>query len=151
LIARVVIAALLLSSSPVAAQTSVASPPLETAERALVNALLRPDGDAFRELIADDAVFLLPTEARGPEAIIEKWRPFLEGTEARMALTIESSTTAGTTGHTSGSVAIYARTANGMSTTPVGGFAIGWRLVDGQWKIGSLTRAGKVATKRIAD
>jgi ketosteroid isomerase-like protein len=139
-IARFVIAVVLLNSSPLKAQMAPASPPLESAERALVNALLRPDSDAFRQLIAEDAVFLLPSEARGPEAIVEKWRPFLSGTDARMALTIENSTTAGNTGQTSGSLAVYARTTKGMSTTPVGGFFIDWRLVDGQWKIGSLTR-----------
>ena len=147
MIARVVIAALLLSSSPLAAQMSPASPPLEKAERALVNALLLPDSDAFRELIADDAVFLLPAEARGPEAIVEKWRPFLSGTGARMAITIESSTTDGQTGHTSGSLAVYARTTNGMSTTPVGGISIAWRLVAGQWKIGTLTRGASARNR----
>ncbi len=139
------------NSAVVAAQTAV--PRLDTAERALVNALLRPDGEAFKQLLAADAVFLVPTEAHGPEAIVEKWRPFLSGTDARIALTIDSSTTdeSGATGHTTGTLAVYARTANGMSTTNAGVFSIGWRLVAGEWKIGALARAGKPATKRVAD
>ena len=147
MIARFVIAVILLGSSPLTAQMAPAFPPLESAERALVNALLMPDSDAFRQLIADDAVFHLPSEARGPEAIVEKWRPFLSGTDARLALTIENSTTAGQTGETSGTLAVYARTTNGMSTTHVGGFSIGWRLVEGRWKIGTLSSTRRTRAK----
>jgi ketosteroid isomerase-like protein len=132
------------SNTVVFAQTP-ATPRLETAERALVNALMRPDGDAFRQLLATDAVFLVPAEAHGPDAILEQWRPFLSGSEARIALTIESSTTAesGATGQTTGTLHVWARTNKGMSTTPVGGFSIDWRLVDGHWKIATLMRGAK--------
>ena len=152
-IARAFITAALLVSHAAVVAAQTAAPQLETAERALVNALLRPDGDAFRQLLAADAVFLVPAEAHGPDAIVDKWRPFLSGSDARLALTIESSTTdeSAATGHTTGTLAVYARTAKGMSTTPVGVFSIGWRLVDGEWKIGALARAGKFATKRVAD
>ncbi len=146
------IAALLLSSASVGAQTT-ALPPLDAAERALVKALMLPDPDAFRQLLASDAISTLPAEAHGPDAIVEKWRPFLSSSEVRLAPIIESSTTAqsGSMAQTSGTLTIYGRTTNGMRTTPAGTFAILWRLVDGEWKIGMLTRAGQTGIKRIAD
>jgi hypothetical protein len=146
------VAALLLSSASVAAQAP-ALPPLDAAERALVKALMLPDPDAFRQLLASDAVSTLPAEAHGPDAIVEKWRPFLSSSEVRLAPIIESSTTAqsGAMAQTSGTLTIYGRTANGMRTTPAGTFAVLWRLVDGEWKIGMLTRAGQTGIKRIAD
>ena len=146
------VAALLLSSASVAAQAT-ALPPLDAAERALVKALMLPDPDAFRQLLASDAVSTLPAEAHGPDAIVEKWRPFLSSAEVRLAPIIESSTTAqsGAMAQTSGTLTIYGRTTNGMRATPAGTFAILWRLVDGEWKIGMLTRAGQTGIKRIAD
>lgn len=146
------IAALLLSSASVAAQAT-ALPPLDAAERALVKALMLPDPDAFRQLLASDAVSTLPAEAHGPDAIVEKWRPFLSSSEVRLAPIIESSTTAesGAMAQTSGTLTIYGRTTNGMRTTPAGTFAVLWRLVEGEWKIGMLTRAGQTGIKRIAD
>jgi len=144
-------AVLILQASSMAAQTAPA-PPLGTAERALVNALMLPDRDAFRQLLAADAVVSLPVEAHGPDAIVEKWQPFLQSREVTLALTIESSATAesGDTGQTLGTFAIYGRTAKGMSTTPVGAISIVWRLVDGQWKIGTLSRTGKAGAKQRA-
>jgi ketosteroid isomerase-like protein len=125
-----------------AAQSPRAVPPLGAAERALVSALMLPDGEAFRQLLADDAVFFVPAEAHGPDAIVAKWRPFLSGPQVRLAPIIESSTIgdSGATGQTSGSFAVYGRTSNGMSTTPAGGFSILWRLDGGEWKIVMLTR-----------
>jgi ketosteroid isomerase-like protein len=136
---------------PVAAQTA-AAPPLHTAERALVNALMIPDRDAFRQLIAPDAVFSIPSDAQGAEAIVDKWRPFLQNRDVTVALTIETSAIAasGEAGRTSGTLAIYGRTAHGMSMTPAGAFSITWRLVDGQWRIGALTRATPDARSKRA-
>jgi ketosteroid isomerase-like protein len=148
-IARVFIAALLFVSHSVVVTAQTESPRLDTAERALVNALMRPDGDAFRQLLASDAVFLVPSEAHGPDAILEQWRPFLSGSDARIALTIESSMIAesGSTGQTTGTLHVWARTNKGMSTTPVGVFSIDWRLVDGRWKIATLVRGAKARTR----
>ncbi len=147
-----VTAVLILQTSALAAQTAPEPPPLGMAERALVNALMLPDRDAFRQLLAADAVVSLPVEAHGPDAIVEKWQPFLQSREVRLSLTIESSATgqSGDTGQTLGTFAIYGRTAKGMSTTPVGAISIGWRLVDGQWKIGTLSRTGKAGAKQRA-
>jgi ketosteroid isomerase-like protein len=145
-------AVLILCAASLAAQTAPERPPLGMAERALVNALMLPDSDAFRQLLAADAVASLPVEARGADAIVEKWQPFLKSREVTLALTIESSATAasGETGETLGTFAIYGRTAKGMSTTQVGAVSIAWRLVDGQWKIGTLSRTGKAAAKQRA-
>jgi len=150
--ARALVVVLLLSSSSLSAETAVV-PPLQAAERALVNALMVPDRDAFRQLLASDAVFFLPVEARGPDAILEKWRPFLVSPEVRLALTIESSTISdsGDVGQTSGTVGVYGRTSKGMSTTSLGAFSIVWRLVDGQWKVWSLSRGNKRPQERRAN
>ena len=149
-ISRIVIAAaLLVTNTAVVFAQSTDTPRLEAAERALVNALMRPDGDALRQLLAADSVFLVPSEAHGPDAILERWRPFLSGTDARIALTIESTTIAesGATGQTTGTLHVWARTNKGMSTTPVGVFSIDWRLVDGRWKIATLARGAKGRTR----
>ncbi len=142
MIARGFIAALLVCSSPLAAQSTAPGPPLDAAERAFVGALMLPDRDAFRELLASDAVFFLPVESRGPDSIVEKWRPFLSGPDVRLAPIIESSTTddSGTTAQTFGTLSVYGRTSKGMTTTSAGSFAIIWRLDDGRWKIVTLKR-----------
>ena len=143
--ARAFLAALLLNSSTVAAQTPPAPPPLETAERALVQALSLPDRESFRQLLAPDAVFFLPVEAHGPDAITGKWLPFLRDPALTMGLTIETSTTAtsGEIGQTSGTFAINGRTNIGMRITPGGTFSIVWHLAEGSWKIHTLSGAGK--------
>jgi ketosteroid isomerase-like protein len=144
---------ILLNAATLAAQSAQETPPLETAERALVNALLRPDAEAFRQLLAADAVFSVPAQVQGADAIVEKWQPFLKGGEVRLSLTIDSSTTAqsGERGQTLGTFAVYGRTLNGMSTTPVGAVSIAWRVIDGRWKIETLSRTGKAAKQRAAN
>jgi len=149
LTARVFLAIVLLNASPLMGQTKPAAPSLEAAEAALVKALAIPDRDAFRQFLAPDTVFLFPVEARGPEAIVEKWLPFLLDPALTLALTIETSTTAqsGEIGQTTAAFAIKGRTNTGMRTTPAGSFSIAWRLIDGQWKIGNLSGAGKGGVK----
>ncbi len=144
MISRAFNAQLLVHAAPLQAQTAQ---PLEVAERALVNALMLPDRDAFRQLLATDAVALVPAVAYGPDAIVEKWRPFLSSPEVRLAPIIETSVMAesGEQAETSGSFTVYGRTRNGMGTTPAGTFSIVWRLVNGQWKIVRLTSAGRKA------
>jgi ketosteroid isomerase-like protein len=147
--ARVFLAALLLNTLPLAGQTRPAAPPLEAAEAAFVKALAVPDRDVFRQLLAPDTVFFFPVEARGPEAIVEKWLPFLLDPALTLALAIDTSTTAqsGEIGQTVATFAIKGRTNAGMRTTPAGSFSIAWRLVDGQWKIRTLSGAGKGGVK----
>ena len=149
--ARVFLAAFLLNASSLAAQTGPVSP-LDTAETALVRALALPDRDAFRELLAPDAAFSFPVEARGPEAITEKWLPFLLDPAVTLSFTIDTSTTAdsGETGQTAGTLAIYGRTNKGMRMTPAGSFSIVWRMVEGQWKIATLSGASQVENKARA-
>ena len=148
MITRVLLAALLLNPSVLGAQTASPIPPLEAAEGAFVRALAIPDRDAFRQLLAPDAVFSFPAEARGEEAIIEKWQPFLRDPALTIAVTIDNSTTAqsGEMGQTSGTFAINGRTNKGMRTTPAGGFSIVWRVVQGQWKIVTLSRGAATPT-----
>jgi hypothetical protein len=150
-IARFFLVAVLLNTSVVAAQTGPPPEPLDAAETALVRALALPDRDAFRQLLSPDAVFLFPAEARGPEAIIEKWLPFLIDPAVTLALTIETSATAesGEMGHTAGTFAINGRTTHGIRTTPAGSFSIDWRVVEGRWKIASLSGAGPRGKKRV--
>jgi hypothetical protein len=149
--ARAFLAALLLNSSTVAAQTPPAPPPLEAAERALVQALSLPDRESFRQLLAPDAVFFLPAEAHGPDAITGKWLPFLLDPALTMVLTIETSTTArsGEVGQTSGTFAINGRTNIGVRTTPGGSFSIVWHLVEGRWKIHTLRGGGKGGVRLV--
>lgn len=144
-IGRTVLAVFLMSASSVAAQTSAQVSTLQSAERALVTALAMPDRDAFRQLLAPDAVFYFPVEARGPEAITEKWLPFLLDPALTLVLTIDASTTAhsGDMGQTTATFAIKGRTNKGMQTTPAGSFSIVWRAVEGRWKIATLSGAGK--------
>jgi hypothetical protein len=94
-------------------------------------------------------VFFFPVEARGPDAIIEKWLPFLLDPAVTLALMIDSSTTAqsGEMGQTTAAFAINGRTNHGMRTTPVGTFSIAWRLVGGQWKIATVSGAEKGRSK----
>jgi len=149
-IARAFLATLLLNSATMAAQTTPAPPPLELAERALVQALSLPDRDAFRQLLAPDAVFFLPVDAYGPDAITGKWLPFLLDPALTMVLTIDSSTTAtaGKVGLTSGTFAIHGRTNLGVRTTPGGTFSIVWHLVEDRWKIQTLSGAGRGEKRR---
>ena len=131
------------------ARNPASIPSLQGAERALVNALAVPDRNAFRQLLANDAVFFLPVEAHGPDAILEKWLPFLLSPETTLVLTVERSSTAdsGEMGQTSGTFGIYGRTSKGMTTTPVGAFSMTWRLVDGQWKIATLSGGAKTGVR----
>ena len=145
MIAFLFVAAMLLNASSLAAQDRPASPPLTAAEGALVRALALADRDAFRQLLAPDAVSYFPAEAHGPDAITEKWLPFLLDPALTLVLTIETSTTAesGEMGQTIGTFSIHGRTTKGMSTTPAGAFSIAWRRIEGSWKIGTLSSAGK--------
>ncbi len=149
--ARLFITALLLLNASTLAAQPAAAPPLQSAERALISALAAPDRDAFRHLLASDAIFFLPVEAHGPDAILDKWSPFLFSRELTLVLTIATSSTAdsGEMGQTSGTFGIYGRTSKGMTTTPVGAFSIAWRLVDGQWKIGTLSGGSKAGVRLV--
>lgn len=148
MLARVFLLVFVLTASSVNAQTPRAST-LESAERALVTVLARPDRDAFRQLLAPDAVFYFPAEARGHEAILASWLPFLLDPALTLVLTIDSSTTAdaGDMGQSGARFAIKGRTNKGMETTPAGSFSIVWRVVDGRWKISTLSGAGKGGIK----
>jgi ketosteroid isomerase-like protein len=148
---RVFLVAFLLNSSSVNGQTAAAGSTLQAAERGLVTALALPDRNAFREFLAPDTVFYFPVEARGPEAITEKWLPFLLDPALTLVVTIDSSTTAqsGEMGQTAATFAIKGRTNKGMQTTPAGRFSIVWRAVAGRWKIATLSGTGKGGIKLV--
>jgi hypothetical protein len=55
-----------------------------------------------------------------------------------------------TIGETAALFAIHGRTNRGMSTTPAGTFSIVWHLVDGRWKIATLSGAGSGGVKLVA-
>jgi ketosteroid isomerase-like protein len=126
-------------------QAQTAYPSLQDAERAFADALLRHDRAAFVAAFAPDAECSLPTVKRGPEAIASSWLPFLIDPGTTMVLTSTRVTIApsGDVGDSTGTFAIRGRTNNGIQTIPGGTYSIGWRLLDGQWRIATLAGSGK--------
>jgi ketosteroid isomerase-like protein len=122
---------------------------LQEAERALEAALERHDRPAFVAMFAPDAECTLPSVAHGPEAIANLWLPFLidPGTTLILTATEVVTAQAGDTGTTSGTFAIRGRTPNGIQTIPGGTYSIGWRVIDGRWKISTLGGSGNGARK----
>jgi len=134
-------------TSAVRAQTS--TPSLQDAERAFSEALLRHDRAAFVAAFAPDAECSLPTLKRGPEAIASSWLPFLIDPGTTMVLTSTRVTIApsGDAGDSTGTFAIRGRTSNGIQTIPGGTYSIGWRLLDGHWRIATLAGSGKAPSR----
>jgi ketosteroid isomerase-like protein len=145
-------AVLLVVSSASAGQAPASSPSLQDAERAFTEALLRHDRSAFVAAFAPDAESSLPSVKRGPEAIASSWLPFLIDPGTTMVLTSSRVTTApsGDVGDSTGTFAIRGRTSNGIQTIPAGTYSIGWRLLDGHWKITTLGGSGKAPGKPAA-
>ena len=136
-----------LSASPGFGQTS--SPSLQDAERAFSEALLRHDRAAFEATFAPAAECSLPTVKRGPEAIANSWLPFLIDPGTTMVLTSTRVTIAPSedAGDSTGTFAIRGRTSNGIQTIPAGTYSIGWRLLDGHWKIVTLSGSRKAPSQ----
>jgi ketosteroid isomerase-like protein len=120
---------------------------LQEAERAFADALANHDRGAFVAMFAPDAESTLPSIGRGPEAIANAWLPFLidRGTTMILTSTEVVTATAGETGTSSGTFAIRGRTGNGIQTVPAGTYSLTWRLLDGRWKITSLSGSGNGA------
>jgi ketosteroid isomerase-like protein len=118
----------------------------------LPRALAHHDRGAFVAMFAPDAESTLPGISLGPEAIANAWLPFLidPGTTMIVTSTEAVIATAGDTGTSSGTFAIRGRTRNGIETVPAGTYALSWRLLDGRWKIVSLSGSGNGAP-RAAD
>ena len=125
---------------------------LQEAERAFADALANHDRAAFVAMFAPDAESTLPSISRGPEAIANAWLPFLIDPGTTMILTSTEVVTAtgGDTGTSSGTFAIRGRTRNGIQTVPAGTYSLTWRLLDGRWKIATLSGSGNGA-RRAAD
>ena len=138
-------ALLLILCAPAVAAGQSASPSLQDADRAFAATLASHDRAAFVAMLAPDAESTLPSVVRGPEAIANAWLPFLIDPGTTMILTsIETVISAGgSTGTSSGTFAIRGRTANGVQTIPAGTYALTWRLVDGQWKVASISGSGR--------
>lgn len=141
-------ALLLACSSLVPVQAQERPGPLEDAERAFADALMRHDRSAFVALFAPDAESLLPVVKHGPEAIANSWLPFLIDPGTTMLLTSTTVTTApaGDAGNSTGTLAVRGRTNTGVQTLPLGSYSIAWRVVDGRWKISTLS--GTFESKR---
>ena len=148
----VCLGAVLLSLSSSVGQAQTPFPSLQDAERAFAEALLRHDRSAFVAAFAPDAECSLPSVKRGPEAIASSWLPFLIDPGTTMVLTSSRVTTApsGDVGDSTGTFAIRGRTSNGIQTIPGGTYSIGWRLLDGHWKITTLSGSGKAHDKPAA-
>lgn len=118
-----------------------ASASLAAAEHAFGDALANHDRAAFTAMFADDAESTLPSISHGPDAIATMWLPFLidPGTTMILATTSVATAPAGDTGTSTGTFAIRGRTSNGVQTIPAGTYSIAWRLVDGHWKIATLS------------
>lgn len=131
---------LLASSSGSALQAQGAPLPLQDAERAFADALMRHDQPAFVALFAPDAESSLPVVKHGPEAIASSWLPFLIDPGTTMVLTSTDVITeaSGDIGHSTGAFAIRGRTSGGIQTIPAGTYSITWRIVDGHWRIRTL-------------
>lgn len=119
-------------------------PSLQDAERALGDALLRHDQRAFVDLLASDAVFFLPTESHGADAIVRAWLPFLVDVGVTMVMTTESAVIgkSGDLAQSTGRFAIKGPTDHGISTIPAGTYSAVWRLIDGRWRLTTLAGAG---------
>ena len=145
-------AVLLAIASASVAQAQTSFPSLQDADRAFAEALLRHDRAAFVATFAPDAECSLPTVKRGPEAIANSWLPFLIDPGTTMVLTSTRVTIApsGDVGDSTGTFAIRGRTSNGIQTVPGGAYSIGWRLLDGHWKIVTLSGSGKAHDKPAA-
>ena len=143
---------LLLLAGPAAGQQRPPSPSLADADRAFAGTLTNHDRAAFVSFFAPDAESTLPKATRGPEAIANAWLPFLIDPGTTMILTSDSvaTTAEGDTGTSSGTFAIRGRTNQGVQTIPAGTYAITWRLLDGGWKIVTLTGSGN-PPRKIAD
>jgi ketosteroid isomerase-like protein len=130
-----------------AGEQQSASAPLRQAERAFADALVNHDRAAFAAMFAADAESTLPSVTRGPEAIANAWLPFLidHGTTMLLTTTEVVTTAAGDSGTSAGTFAIRGRSRNGIQTTPAGTYSIGWRLLDGRWKIATLNGSGNRA------
>ena len=57
----------------------------------------------------------------------------------------------GDTGTSSGSLTIRGRTDKGIQTLPVGTYSLTWRLVDGRWKIATLSGELGTPARRVDD
>lgn len=92
-------------------------------------------------MFAPDAECTLPTVTRGPDAIANAWLPFLIDPGTTMLLTTNEVVTTSErhTGTSSGTFAIRGRSDNGVRTVPIGAYSIEWRLLDGRWKIATLS------------
>jgi ketosteroid isomerase-like protein len=120
---------------------------LQEADRAFATALTDHDRAAFVALLAPDAESTLPSLRRGPEAIANAWLPFLidRGTTMILTTTEVISAPGSDTGTSSGTFAIRGGTANGIQTVPGGKYSLGWRLIDGDWKITAISGGGREA------
>ena len=136
------------SLSPAYGQETPASS-LKESQRALEAALEGHDRVAFAAMFAPDAECTLPSAAHGPEAIARLWMPFLidPGTTLILTATHVATAQAGDSGTTAGTFAIRGRTPNGIQTIPGGTYSIGWRVIDGRWKISTLGGSGNAVSK----
>src|SRR3954469_20960892 len=102
--------------SPLHAQTP--TPPLQSAERAFADTLMRHDRAAFAAMFTPDAECSVPVLTRGPEAITKSWILFLVDPGTTMMFESKEVTTepSGDVGHTSGTMAIRGRTNAGIQT-----------------------------------
>ena len=126
---------------------------LSDAANSFAVALANHDRAAFVAMFADDAESTLPTARRGAEAIADAWLPFLIDPGTTMILTVTDvvTTAEGDRGTSSGSLAIRGRTDKGIQTLPVGTYSLTWRLVDGRWKIATLSGQLGTPARRLDD
>ncbi len=129
-------------------------PSLQEAERAFAETLVRHDRAAFVAMFASDAVSTLPVEKHGPEAIATDWLPFLidPGTTMLLETTEVTMGASRDVGHTAGTFTIRGRTNTGIQTIPLGTYSIVWRLLDGRWRISTLsgsTSGARTATNAV--
>ncbi|MGB7220473.1 MAG: VWA domain-containing protein [Vicinamibacterales bacterium] len=105
-------------------------------------------GFAFEQLLASDAVFFFPVTARGVDAIVRAWLPFLVdgGTTMTLTATDPVMATSADLAYATGTFAYRNPVDGGRAgggALQTGDYLAVWRLVDGRWKMSALS-AGAV-------
>ena len=143
---NVVLALCLLVGARSANAQSSERPSLKSAEDALIDVLVRHDRPGFEQLLAADAVFMVPVATRGTDAIVRAWLPFLMPNGGTVAMVANEPVVAasGDLGYVTGSMAL--RNPAGAVMQNVEYVAV-WRFAEGHWKVAVLSGGNNAVAK----
>lgn len=108
------------------------------ADRDFCDALRSGDAERFQSFIAEDAAFFGRDLSRGPEQVLERWRPLL-GPDAGTRLTWEPEevrvAASADLGYTIGRYEMRSEDESGAPTVGYGRYVTVWtKAADGSWK-----------------